>query len=227
MSDLDIVYLVDDDTSFLTAMLRLLGVEGLRVSAFSSATPFLAEVSPDMRGCVVMDLDMPEVGGLQLQTMLAEAGATIPVIFLTGFGDISSAVRAMHAGAADFLQKNASKEEVLAAIKRALAHDAASQAVRTRRHQLSCKFARLTRREHEVLRYVVRGEMNKQIAWMLGINERTVKLHRTAITTKVGVHSAAQLATLAWESGLFEQEVPPNSVVDLRRSFRDHPQGAP
>lgn len=225
MSDIGMVYLVDDDASFLTAMLRLLCVEGLRASAFASGTLFLAELSPDMRGCVVMDLDMPEVSGLQLQAMLAEAGVTMPVVFLTGFGDISSAVRAMHGGAADFLQKSAPKEEVLAAIKLALAHDAASQAVRLHRQQLSCRFARLTRREHEVLRYVVRGEMNKQIAWMLGINERTVKLHRTAITTKVGVHSAAQLATLAWESGLFEREAPPDPVVGLRRSFLDHTPG--
>lgn len=206
MSRTSDVYLIDDDASYLQAMARLLRAAGLRVASFSEARAFLVECSADTRGCVVADLSMPGIDGLQLQMMLADAGATMPLIFLTGHGDIPSTVRAMRSGALDFLEKTAPEEEIIAAIRNALERDEAEHVARLRRVQHGRGFALLTRREREVLSHVVSGKMNKQIAATLGINERTVKLHRTAITTKVGVHSAAQLAALATELCLFEKE---------------------
>jgi FixJ family two-component response regulator len=129
---------------------------------------------------------MPRLSGLDLQEALAKAGHTMPVIFLSGHGDIPSSVQAMRQGAEDFLTKNAPKEALLDAIKRALAHDAQERAERARVEALQAPFATLTPRELEVLKHVVQGKLNKQIADDLGIHERTVKLHRTAITTKLG-----------------------------------------
>jgi FixJ family two-component response regulator len=197
------VYLVDDDASFLASMTRLLRASGFRVSPYVSSAQFLQEISATASGCVVADLEMPDVNGLELQAELVQAGIALPVVFLTGHGDIPTTVRAMRGGASDFLQKTAPKDEVVAAIHAALEREAGQHAASIRTHELSARFARLTPREREVLQYVVLGRMNKEIAAALGINERTVKLHRTAITTKVGVQSAAQLALLGREIGLF------------------------
>jgi len=204
MSDLPTVHLVDDDASFLTAMTRLLRNSGFCVSQWVSPVAFLGEVSPQARGCVVIDLEMPELNGFEVQSELARARIAMPVIFLTGQGTVTTTVRAMRGGASDFLEKCAAKEEVLAAIGAALDRDAARDAERLRAHELSSRFERLTQREREVLAQVVLGKMNKEIAATLGIHERTVKLHRTAITTKIGVHSVAQLVLLTQESGLLE-----------------------
>ena len=204
MSDLPTVHLVDDDASFLTAMTRLLRGSGFCVSPWVSPVAFLGEVSPHARGCVVIDLEMPELNGFEVQSELARARIAMPVIFLTGQGTVTTTVRAMRGGASDFLEKCAAKEEMLAAIGAALDRDAARHAERLRAHELNCRFERLTQREREVLGHVVLGKMNKEIAATLGIHERTVKLHRTAITTKIGVHSVAQLALLTQESGLLE-----------------------
>ena len=201
-----IVHLVDDDESFVTAMSRLLKASGFSVRAFSSAALFLANVSVGTRGCVVADLNMPEIDGLELQARLARDGSSMPVVFLSGQGDIPSTVRAMREGAVDFLEKHAPKEQLLAAIEAALARDAADHSQRKQLEDLRGRFDRLTEREREVLSYVVAGRMNKEIAAALGIHERTVKLHRTAITTKVGVQSTAQLATLVREAGIFPAE---------------------
>jgi two-component system response regulator FixJ len=200
------VYLVDDDQSYLVATSRMLKGAGLVAQAFPSATSLLAKLTADSRGCVVADLSMPEIDGLELQARLAAAGVSIPIIFLSGHGDVPSTARAMRQGAVDFLEKHASKEQLLAAIHSALERDVAEYSARRRADELHHRFDRLTPREREVLSYVVRGRMNKQIAGALGINERTVKLHRTAITTKIGVHSGAELAVLAREAGLFERE---------------------
>ncbi len=204
MSDLPTVYLVDDDASFLTAMTRLLRASGFCVSPWESPVEFLGAVPRQARGCAVIDLEMPELNGFEVQSELARAGIAMPVIFLTGHGDVPSTVRAMRGGATDFLEKCAAKEQMLAAIGAALDRDAAHDAERLRAHELNGRFERLTQREREVLGHVVLGKMNKEIAAALGIHERTVKLHRTAITTKIGVHSVAQLALLTQESGLLE-----------------------
>ena len=208
MSEIATVYLVDDDSSFLTAMSRFLRAAGFCVNAFASGLEFLREMSMEARGCVVADLEMPDVSGLELQATLARAGATMPVIFLTGHGDIRTSVQAMRGGATDFLEKCAPKDEVIAAITAALALDEAEYTARRRLQEIARRFALLTKREREVLQLVVRGKMNKEIAAALGIHERTVKLHRTAVTSKVGVHSAAQLATLTREARFFEHNAP-------------------
>jgi FixJ family two-component response regulator len=203
MSGRPTVHLVDDDSSFLAAMARLLRASGFETASYAAASELLAELTPESRGCVVADLSMPKIDGLELQAILARTEILLPVVFLTGHGDIPSTVRAMREGAVDFLEKLAPQEQLLGAIRAALARDEAEQMRRQRVADLRRRFGKLTSRELQVLRQVVGGRMNKQIAADLGISERTVKMHRTAITTKVGVHSSAQLATLAREAGLF------------------------
>jgi len=190
-----IVRVVDDDGSYARALSRLLTARGYQVTSYASGAELLAQLSSEPRGCVVMDLHMPGMDGLELQSELARRGVRLPVVFLTGAADIPSSVSAMRGGAVDFLEKRAPSEQLTAAVERALASDREQREVRER-------FAGLTERELEVLRHVLRGRMNKQIAADLGIHERTVKLHRTAVTSKVGVRSVAELATLARDAGL-------------------------
>jgi FixJ family two-component response regulator len=190
------VHIVDDDASFLAATSRLLRASGFTVKAFSSASDFLALRDISAPGCVVADLQMPEMNGLDLQTALARTRNPLPILFLTGHGDIPSSVRAMRGGAEDFLEKRAPKERLLDAVKRALVRDARERESRARRRELRARFDALSERELEVLGHVVQGRLNKQIAADLGIHERTVKLHRTAITTKLGVPSVAELTKL-------------------------------
>jgi FixJ family two-component response regulator len=152
---------------------------------------------------VVADLQMPGINGLELQEALRRGAHPLPVVFLTGQGDIPTAVSAMHSGAEDFLTKRAPKEELLAAVERALARDARERHERLRQRELSSRLDELSEREKEILSQVVRGKMNKEIAAELSINLRTVKLHRTNLTRKLQVHSVAELTRLADESGLF------------------------
>ena len=196
------VYLVDDDPGYLKSLTRLLSVEGFRVHACASGHELLADISSQTTGCIVADLRMPGMTGLDLQAALAESKCLMPVVFLTGVGDITTTVRAMRGGAVDFLEKCAPKQALLDAIRRALEQCAKDTERRAHRDALEGRIAKLTPREREVLAEVVQGRMNKQIAAKLGISERTVKMHRTSITTKVGVHSTAQLTTLAHEAGL-------------------------
>jgi len=202
-----IVHVVDDDASFLTAVSRLLRANGFSVKTYSSAQNFLAHRDPDAPGCVLADLRMPEMNGLDLQAALAQTSNPLPILFLTGHGDIPSSVQAMRDGAEDFLEKRAPKEQLLGAVTRALARDSREREARDRRRELRALFDTLTDREREVLAHVVQGRLNKQIAWDLGIHERTVKLHRTAITTKLNVQSVAELTHLTQETGLFAELV--------------------
>ena len=197
------VQIVDDDRSFLTATSRLLRASGFAVRTFSSASEFLAQLDTDAPGCVVADLQMPGMNGLDLQSALARSRNPVPILFLTGHGDIPSSVRAMRSGAVDFLEKRAPKEKLLDAVRRALARDAQEREERARQRELRARFDMLTKRELEVLAHVVQGRLNKQIAGDLGIHERTVKLHRTAITTKLKVQSVAELTRLTDEAGIF------------------------
>jgi len=201
-----VVYVVDDDASFLTAVSRLLRSAGYAVRTFSRAEEFLSGLS-DTPGCVIADLQMPGLSGLELQEALTRTGHTLPVIFLTGHGDIPTTVHAMRQGAEDFLTKRAPKDDLLEAVKRALHRDARQRAERFRRNELRARFDDLTPREREVLQRVVHGRLNKQIAAELNINERTVKLHRTAITTKLNVRSVAELTRLVQEAGAFSGPV--------------------
>ena len=203
------VHIVDDDAPFLTATSRLLRASGFAVRTFASAAEFLAQCeAEDAPGCVLADVQMPGMDGLELQAALARSPNPLPILFLTGHGDIPSSVRAMREGAEDFLEKRAPKEELLGAVQRALARDAREREARARRRALQARFDALTKRELEVLGHVVRGRLNKQIAGDLGIHERTVKLHRTAITTKLQVQSVAELTRLADEAGVFGASAP-------------------
>jgi FixJ family two-component response regulator len=202
------VYVVDDDSSYLLAVCRMLRAAGFETRMFDSGAGLLAQVSPDARGCVVADLQMPDLSGLELQGALARSGALLPVVFLTGQGDIPSSVQAMRQGAVDFLEKGAPQEQLIAAVTRALQRDEADHAAHARREGLRRRFSALTQREREVLQLVVDGRMNKQIAAALGINERTVKLHRSAMTRKVGARSVAELTTLVREANVLGPERP-------------------
>jgi FixJ family two-component response regulator len=173
------------------------------VRTFASAAEFLAGRDPDEPGCVLADLQMPGMNGLDLQIALAQSHNPLPILFLTGNGDIPSSVRAMRDGAEDFLEKRAPKAQLLNAVTRALARDAREREVRARKSELRGRFDTLTKRELDVLSHVVQGRLNKQIAGDLGIHERTVKLHRTAITTKLRVQSVAELTRLTDEACLF------------------------
>jgi len=198
------VFIVDDDASFLRSVSRLLRAVGYTVQAFGSAQEFLDRLTPEVSGCVVADLQMPGMNGLALQEALGNSANPLPVIFLTAQGDIPTSVSAMRSGAEDFLTKRARKEELLAAVERAFERDALERQEREQLRNLRLRFDGLSERELEVLEHVVQGRMNKQIAADLNINERTVKLHRTNITRKLGVHSVAELTRLADEAGLFK-----------------------
>jgi two-component system response regulator FixJ len=198
-----VVHVVDDDTSFLVALARLLKASGYTVRTYASAADFLAKLD-DGAGCVVTDLRMPGIDGLDLQQALMRGTNILPVVFLSGEGDIPTTVQAMREGAEDFLTKRAPKEAIFAAVDRAIARDARQRAEGAHLHALRARFDALTSRELDILRHVVAGQINKQIAADLGISERTVKFHRTAITTKLQVHSAAELTRLALAAGLFD-----------------------
>jgi FixJ family two-component response regulator len=197
------VFLVDDDVSFLRSVSRLLRAAGFQVVIHNSAAELLTELRPDTPGCVITDLMMPGMDGMALQEALRMAGSPLPLIFLTGCGDIPTTVQAMRGGAEDFLTKSAPKDDLIAAVNRALARNQQDQARQARLLALRQPFELLTEREREVLRHVVQGQLNKQIAADLGIHERTVKLHRTHLTTKLGVHSVAELTRLVQAAGVF------------------------
>ena len=196
-----LIHVVDDDVSFLTAVSRLLGAAGFTVRKSRSASDFLIQ-RPTGPGCVLTDLRMPKQNGLDLQAVLGASSDPLPVIFLSAHGDVPTTVRAMKQGAEDFLTKQAPKEELLAAVQRALDRDARERKERARKHDLQDRLSGLTLREREVFALVVQGKLNKQIAAQLGIHERTVKLHRTSLTTKLGLHSVAELTRLAQDAGL-------------------------
>jgi FixJ family two-component response regulator len=203
-----VVHIIDDDASFLDAVSRLLRASGFLVKAFSSASEFLEQHDNDVAGCVVTDLQMPGLNGLDLQSALLRSGNPLPVLFLTGHGEIAATVSAMRAGAEDFLEKRAPKDLLLEAVRRALARDVRERDARIRQRELRARFAALSERELEVLGHVVQGRLNKQIASDLGIHERTVKLHRTSITTKLGVPSVAALTRLTGEADIFTSPTP-------------------
>jgi len=200
--ELPIVHLVDDDASFLSAMARFLRASGFSVERYVSATDFLTRRHDGVPGCVLVDLQMPGLNGLDLQAAMASSPDPLPIVFLTAHGDIPTSVRAIKQGADDFLTKRAPKEKLLAAVHRALERDAREREGRARLRELRSRLDMLTTREHEVLARVVQGKLNKEIAAELGIHERTVKLHRTAITTKLQVQSVAQLTRLAQAAGI-------------------------
>lgn len=192
-----LIHVVDDDDSLRGALQRLLAAAGYRAKAYASAGEFLLDPPTDAPGCLLLDLRMPGPSGLDLQEALARHGIRLPVIFLTGHGDLATGVRAMKAGAVDFLVKPVEREPLLAAIARALEQDAAQRAARDADRDLRARFAQLTVREREVFELVVAGRLNKQIADALGIGERTVKAQRAQVMAKLGAANAAELGRIA------------------------------
>ena len=197
MSTTPLIHVVDDDESLRTALLRLLGAAGFEARGYASTGDFLLHPLPDRPGCLLLDVRMPGPSGLDLQAALKRQGITLPVIFLTGHADVTSSVRAMKAGAVDFLTKPVKRDTLLDALRRALERDALQRAARDEADRLRARFASLTPREREVFDLIVAGRLNKQIAEELGIAERTVKLQRAQVMAKLGAGSAAELGRLA------------------------------
>jgi FixJ family two-component response regulator len=193
-----IVHVVDDDDSVRTAVQRLLQAAGYEARGYASAGEFLLGRSDrDAPGCVVLDVRMPGPSGLDLQEALARLEVPVPIVFLTGHGDIPTSVRAMKGGAVDFLTKPVSREALLAAVRTALARDADTRAARARVQAWHSRYSSLTPREREVFAGVVAGKLNKQIAAELGTAERTVKAHRAQVMEKMQVASLAELVHVA------------------------------
>jgi FixJ family two-component response regulator len=200
--DLPTVFVVDDDEDVRRSLERLLRAAGLQSRLFASPQQFL-EQARDVPGCLVLDLRMPQMSGLELQARLAKSGLHFPVIFLTGHGDVPTTVRAMKSGAADFLTKPYRSKDLLAAVQAALERDRTRRQIQLERADLRRRAASLTPREKEVFRMVVSGAANKVIADQLGIAERTVKVHRDRVMEKMRVVSVAELTRLA-ERGALE-----------------------
>jgi len=191
------VFVVDDDLSFRRSTERLIRLAGFRVRGFASAGEFLAAGRARRPSCLVLDVRMPGLSGLDLQRKLARGGNATPIIFITGYGDIPTSVKAMKAGAVEFLTKPFRKQDLLKAIKQALARDRAALAEQTRLADLHGRYESLTPREREVMQYVVSGMLNKQIAGKLNTVEKTIKFHRAHIMQKMGAESFAGLVRMA------------------------------
>jgi RNA polymerase sigma factor (sigma-70 family) len=191
------VYVVDDDASVRKSVGRLLRTAGLQVEVFASADEFLAHPPSDESACLLLDLKMPGRNGLELQEALVAARKPIPIVFVTGHGDIAASVRAMKGGAVDFLTKPYSVEELLEAVERAMAKDKRDRREQAQLTELESRARALTPREAEVLRLVVRGLLNKQVAAELGISEKTVKVHRARVMQKMRADSMADLVRMA------------------------------
>jgi FixJ family two-component response regulator len=201
-----VIFVVDDDPSVLKALTRLLMAEGFETRPYSSPTHFLDAYDGRVPGCIVMDLAMPDINGLDLQNRLASSGRVNPVIFITGRGDIPSSVRAMKAGAVDFLTKPFNDSDLLAAVRLAIDKDQATRLKSEQRDRIERSLSSLTARERQVFEHVTRGRLNKQIAGDLGIVEKTVKVHRGRVMKKMGVRTLAELVQLAERLGLLDRK---------------------
>jgi FixJ family two-component response regulator len=197
-----IVFVVDDYAPGRRSISRLLRAAGFVVATFASAQDFLAQYDPDVCGCLVLDLAMPAVSGLELQSLLADKGSLLPIIFLTAHGDIAKSVQAMKRGASDFLTKPVNDEDLLAAVRVAIEKDRAIRREQAELSEIRARLATLTAREREVLEYVVAGRLNKQIAGDLGTVEQTIKIHRAHLMQKMRVRSVAELVRLTERCGI-------------------------
>jgi FixJ family two-component response regulator len=214
------VFVVDDDPSVRRSTERLVRSMGFDVRSFASASEFLGQARVQGPACLVLDVRLPGLGGLDLQGELARAGVPIPIIFITGHGSIPMTVRAMKAGAVEFLTKPVRPRDLLAAIRAAIERDRASQRARREAEGLRERYDRLTPREREVLALVVRGQLNKQIAGELATSERTIKFHRAHVMEKMATASLAELVQMAGQLGI-SPEGPPGPVP------KDRPKPVP
>ncbi|MCK6389961.1 MAG: response regulator transcription factor [Azonexus sp.] len=187
------IYVVDDDDAMRDSMTWLLEGEGYRVACYASGAQFLAARHAGMRGCLVLDVRMPEMSGLELYEKLAALGSRLPVIFVTGHGDVPMAVAALQRGACDFIEKPFHNEDLLSRIRRALTLDEENCARHARDSAIAQRLEQLTQREREVLDLVVAGKLNKQIADTLDISMKTVEAHRARVMDKMGVRTLAEL----------------------------------
>src|SRR5262245_38852089 len=201
-SNLAIVWVVDDDEAVRKALSRLLRASGFEVICCTSGAEYLEQDIPEAAGCVLLDVAMPGISGLDLQDALAKSGCERSIVFITGYGDIPKSVQAMKAGAIDFLAKPFDAEKVLAAVRLAIEKDIQGRAIRNRRSSIEQRIATLTPREREVLEHVISGELNKQIAREIGTVEKTVKVHRARAMSKLGVQSVAELVRVAEQAGI-------------------------
>ena len=196
------VHVVDDDESFLRSMDRRLRGHGYTVATYSSVARFVERPDPDTPGCVLADLQMPKRDGFDLQATLAKSTNPLPVVFVTGKGDIPTSVRAMRAGAEDFLTKRAGTADLLAAIERAIARDARERAERMRTAEARSKIGLLGERELQMLLGIVKGMQNRDMAEAYGLSERTVKYHRTMLTRRLNIHTSVDLTRLVQDAGI-------------------------
>jgi two-component system response regulator FixJ len=197
-----VVYIVEDDPSFRKSMERLIRASGYEVVAFESANPFLAKASVRHPGCLLLDVRLPDIDGLRLQQELIEKGIHLPIIFMTGHGSIPMSVQAMKEGAIDFLPKPFKTDDLLSAIEKAVERDTHYVQEESQKNKINALIDSLTPREKEVLRWVITGKLNKQIAHALGTTEKTIKVHRSRIKEKLCVDSVAELVRLAEKVGI-------------------------
>jgi FixJ family two-component response regulator len=192
-----VVFVVDDDAMVLRSIERLLRCNGLVVQPFDSATAFLRAIDPSTPGCVLLDLSLPESTGLDVQKQLLASGNRHPVVFMSGYGTISASVQAMKAGAVDFIEKPFDESTLLGSVRNALARDREQRARRSEGEAYTARMELLTPRERQVLRHVIAGRLNKQIAARLGTAEKTIKVHRARVMCKMSVRSVAELTRVA------------------------------
>jgi FixJ family two-component response regulator len=197
-----VVFVIDDDLSVRKALGRLLKSAGMRALAFASGDAFLQQPLPDVPACAVLDVNMPGINGLELQRTLADRSAGLPIVFVTGFGDIPMSVRAMKAGAADFLVKPFNNEELLAAVRLALARHTEARQTGAELAALRQRSDSLSPREREVMALVVGGKLNKQVGKQLGVTEKTVKAHRAQVMHKMRAGSLAELVRMSEKIGV-------------------------
>jgi FixJ family two-component response regulator len=206
-----IVFVVDDDSSMREALTDLITSVGLLVEAFKSAREFLEHRRPDAPACLVLDVRLPDLSGLDLQRELVRTEAPIPIIFITGHGDIPMSVRAIKEGAVEFLAKPFRDQDLLDAIQHALEIDRAARRERSMVAEVRRRYESLTKREREVMKLVVSGLLNKQIAGELGSSEVTVKMHRGQVMRKMKAQSLVQLVRMAEKIGITSEAAPPTN----------------
>jgi FixJ family two-component response regulator len=200
-----LVHVIDDDASFRAAVERRLKLAGYDVETYSSAQQLLDRLpDAEMPGCILLDVQMPGLSGLELQNRLIERGSVLPIVFVTGYADTPATVRAIKAGAEDFLTKPATSEQLINAIERATARYQPARDQRSKLNSLRELVATLTPRERQIFNLIVRGKINKQIAHELGTTERTVKAHRHQVMEKMRVHSLAELVSNAERLGMLD-----------------------